>query len=1083
MKADSRGGGVKARQGRLGRLGPPGALRLGLLVAASGLFVAAGARAAERPLAAAGLPADADKPRAADPQSAALGPVEGVAQVQGTGGLRACPDYVVAAPGAWSGTTCGALNDCGLRSSEEVTYQVDIPTNGKWLFSLCGSSFDTYLYLATACCGSDIGWIDDVCGQQSEFIADLGAGTYYVAIEGYGSTDCGTYGLAVSQLPACDVSCAPTSTPEGEPICTNGYVDNYNGGCNSTPNVFQAIACGETVCGTSGTYTYGSSSYRDTDWFQVVVTTAQTLTWSATAEFPVAVIVMNAGSGDCLDYTILDSDTAYPCNTASVTFSASPGSYWLWAGPSQFHQVPCGAEYEATLSCTTPIPPGDDCWSTACGGTRADFADNPIPADFFDPGSQPFDGIIELGGATGFADTIVERQGTLLLPPPYPVTETVPVELVQLNLVSCAPITVQPMGSQWDVAVDLSTTGPPLGTMTVTKESSSGGTFTAQFYVQPRYTFTRVTPPFDVLVFDTGLEGILPILMETVGEADWSTNELFEICTLDGFAAGVSTDTFGQPCCEETCHGTSGDPTPCDPSGGHCHCTKPPHCEWECPQACCLGDGSCQDVPAQQCQFMGGLAQGEDTTCEADGGVCQRDCNSNALPDLFEVAGGTAPDVNCNQVPDECEASCCDPASNRNGDWDGDCDVDLRDFSSVQICMGRTSQSGCCLADGCASMDLDGNAEVTLDDYQEFYNRMQGPNVPLPGCDPSTGACDAWATGYDPGGDFGGTYYVFGCPPPPLPSGYVCGVNDNPPIPADFFGPGSLPFEGVIVLSGQAEDFLDMGNTDTLVEHPPLRFGFGDLPVCDTVPARLNSLSLRSTNPIVVEGVEWHVAAELSVTPPADGSITACKTHANGGTFDATIYVQPLFVFVNKADLDAGAPPTSDNVKVLDTGVEGLPPITFQFFDQPFSICVPSGEGIYVTPCSQGNFVPGVDTSGGKGLRQTTCSSHITPGESHYFCPPECFEHLCTYPAVFPGPLGFCFPFGCGAPVCPLFPASLIPGAQCLGPSPAPCPAVGYFLLGFGPCATPPCAFPAGPCIQFYGPPIFCTPTGRLLCP
>ena len=65
------------------------------------------------------------------------------------------------------------------------------------------------------------------------------------------------------------------------------------------------------------------------------------------------------------------------------------------------------------------ILPGIDLWMTTAGGTAYwDFADDPLPADFFGPGSDPFDGIIALrgvplpnmGGPSLFpADTVVER--------------------------------------------------------------------------------------------------------------------------------------------------------------------------------------------------------------------------------------------------------------------------------------------------------------------------------------------------------------------------------------------------------------------------------------------------------------------------------------------------------------------------------------------------------------------------------------------------------------------------------------------------------------------------------------------------
>ena len=115
-----------------------------------------------------------------------------------------CHDYSVTAPvSGETGTTCGMGNDCDLRPSEEVIYEVEIPEDGDWYFSLCGSGFDTYLYMGTTCCGAEVGENDDFCGLQSQLNAVITAGTYYVAIEGY-STACGPYELNIWMEGGCD---------------------------------------------------------------------------------------------------------------------------------------------------------------------------------------------------------------------------------------------------------------------------------------------------------------------------------------------------------------------------------------------------------------------------------------------------------------------------------------------------------------------------------------------------------------------------------------------------------------------------------------------------------------------------------------------------------------------------------------------------------------------------------------------------------------------------------------------------------------------------------------------------------------
>ena len=165
------------------------------------------------------------------------------------------------------------------------------------------------------------------------------------------------------------------------------------------------------------------------------------------------------------------------------------------------------------------VTAGTDVFVTQPGYSYQDFTPNPIPGGFFDPGSQPFSGVIQfngspLGGPFGPVDTIVER----LLPAPVPSCGnqiTIPIELVALSLVSINPITVTYPSSppqQWNVQVTLSsvTMPQPPGTMTIRKTHANGGTFSSQLNVQPKFTFTQVGSPLNTRTLDTG--GLLPAI-------------------------------------------------------------------------------------------------------------------------------------------------------------------------------------------------------------------------------------------------------------------------------------------------------------------------------------------------------------------------------------------------------------------------------------------------------------------------------------------------------------------------------------------------------------------------------------------
>ncbi|MBT8495235.1 MAG: PPC domain-containing protein, partial [Deltaproteobacteria bacterium] len=56
--------------------------------------------------------------------------------------------------------------------------------------------------------------------------------TYYIVVDGYGD-DCGEYTLNVEIFTPCVLDCPEGGVPEGEPPCVDGYIDQFNGGCNS----------------------------------------------------------------------------------------------------------------------------------------------------------------------------------------------------------------------------------------------------------------------------------------------------------------------------------------------------------------------------------------------------------------------------------------------------------------------------------------------------------------------------------------------------------------------------------------------------------------------------------------------------------------------------------------------------------------------------------------------------------------------------------------------------------------------------------------------------------------------------------
>lgn len=146
---------------------------------------------------------------------------------------------------------------------------------------------------------------------------------------------------------------------------------------------------------------------------------------------------------------------------------------------------------------TFQVPAGTDFWRTAGEGrTYYSFADNPLPADFFCPGSAPFAGVVNFegrpvatapAGAFGEADTIIER----LDPVVFDSLGTAKTRVVvrALSLVSAAPIDTA-CGS-FDVTARMSGE-QPVETMRFQRTESGKGTAIAPLALDIALDFTPV---------------------------------------------------------------------------------------------------------------------------------------------------------------------------------------------------------------------------------------------------------------------------------------------------------------------------------------------------------------------------------------------------------------------------------------------------------------------------------------------------------------------------------------------------------------------------------------------------------------
>jgi len=286
--------------------------------------------------------------------------------------------------------------------------------------------------------------------------------------------------------------------------------------------------------------------------------------------------------------------------------------------------------------------------------------------------------------------------------------------------------------------------------------------------------------------------------------------------------------------------------------------------------------------------------------CAALGGLCVEECNlveqTITVVDEISPAGSyrhstwtalvCAPKAPC--VCGNLIDALFTPATPCGGGGGAGCgDCKLPDAGGNPGCSDPACQAIVCAVDPfCCSVEWDGLC-----------------------ADAAIGLCDC-------GGPVQGSHVQFGTP-------------EIPPIPADFFGPGSDPFVGEICLKGEplgATPFGTFEVADTLILRAADPFDSCDFPAPASalIPIEIVALNLVSIEPITVtfNGGQspqlWDVQVNLSqLGPQQQGFMDVQKTHDNGGVFFSDLPVIPQFVFTQ-----TGNP---GNVIILD--LFGLPPI------------------------------------------------------------------------------------------------------------------------------------------------------------
>jgi hypothetical protein len=247
------------------------------------------------------------------------------------------------------GNTCGFINDydewCPYSgsTSPDVVYKYTPAGDIELDVILCNSFYDTKTYVYENVWPNLVACNDD---------------------------DCGDYDLLVQECVPCIVECPAGAQLENEPDCYDYYVDNTNGGCNSTPNVFGSIACTADglvdFCGKYGGFISGAGwNYRDTDWFEMDPDAqVNGFDFTVTGELGTLMGYINANFG-CGAPFFEASLVLTPCVPGTIPIPA--GNWWLWIGPSGYgpEAGPCGSDYLVELDGLTcpPVSVEDASWA------------------------------------------------------------------------------------------------------------------------------------------------------------------------------------------------------------------------------------------------------------------------------------------------------------------------------------------------------------------------------------------------------------------------------------------------------------------------------------------------------------------------------------------------------------------------------------------------------------------------------------------------------------------------------------------------------------------------------------------------
>lgn len=262
--------------------------------------------------------------------------------------------------GSVAGATASSNPSCGTGTPDDDVWYKFVATGPVTIVDVLGSSsFDAVVevFYGTDCNSlTSLGCIDGSLDGEIESVEITGlitGETIWIRVYDYYSGAPPTTDFTICVFNPCAVTVPIGAIAETE-VCG----EDLNGGCNMLTPAYQDITCGQTVQGTM----WADTSLRDTDWYRFTVASNTTVTWTAAAEMPFGIALVDIT--DCNTPVVLTNGGSLTfgsaCTSINVSMALTPGTYVAFIAPDDFNYYVCSAglynEYWATLTMSTTTP-------------------------------------------------------------------------------------------------------------------------------------------------------------------------------------------------------------------------------------------------------------------------------------------------------------------------------------------------------------------------------------------------------------------------------------------------------------------------------------------------------------------------------------------------------------------------------------------------------------------------------------------------------------------------------------------------------------------------------------------------------